>query len=230
VPSHAGSARRQSAGSRRILDRRLCRRPVRLRHPVWRRCVGGDTTRGPRNLCLTAIGELPAGTALRRDGALPGDDLWVSGQPVWQPSDSPTCRARTRLPEELPNTASCPAASVAARRTGVVPARPGARRDRRLRRPARRPRPYRRTFRVGAESLCRATATAAGRMRAAAGSQAVSWLAETTTNSCSPPHPTKRSELAALAGELALPLWRCGQHRRRASRRSRGIRMKTDSF
>lgn len=42
--------------------------------------VGGDTTRGPRNLCLTAIGELPSAAALRRDRALPGDDLWLSGQ------------------------------------------------------------------------------------------------------------------------------------------------------
>ena len=42
--------------------------------------IGGDTTRGPLNLCITAIGELPAGSALRRDRAEPGDDLWVSGQ------------------------------------------------------------------------------------------------------------------------------------------------------
>lgn len=41
--------------------------------------IGGDTTRGPRNLCVTAIGELPAGTALRRAGANPGDTLFVSG-------------------------------------------------------------------------------------------------------------------------------------------------------
>ncbi len=41
--------------------------------------VGGDMTRGPRNLCLTAIGELPSATALRRDRALPGDDIWLSG-------------------------------------------------------------------------------------------------------------------------------------------------------
>ena len=41
--------------------------------------VGGDTTRGPRNLCVTIIGELPAGTALTRGGAQPGDDVWVSG-------------------------------------------------------------------------------------------------------------------------------------------------------
>ncbi len=43
--------------------------------------VGGDTTRGPLNLCITALGEVPVGTALRRDGAKVGDDIWVSGQP-----------------------------------------------------------------------------------------------------------------------------------------------------
>ena len=41
--------------------------------------VGGDTTAGPLNLCLTVFGEVPAGQALRRDGARPGDELWVSG-------------------------------------------------------------------------------------------------------------------------------------------------------
>lgn len=41
--------------------------------------IGGDTTRGPRNLCLTIVGELPAGTALGRAGANAGDDIYVSG-------------------------------------------------------------------------------------------------------------------------------------------------------
>jgi len=41
--------------------------------------IGGDTTRGPLNICLTVGGELPAGTALRRDAARAGDDIWVSG-------------------------------------------------------------------------------------------------------------------------------------------------------
>ena len=40
--------------------------------------VGGDTTAGPLNLCLTVIGEVPPGQALRRDGARAGDALWVS--------------------------------------------------------------------------------------------------------------------------------------------------------
>jgi thiamine-monophosphate kinase len=42
--------------------------------------VGGDTTRGALNLCVTIIGEVPRGKALRRDGAKPGDDIWVSGK------------------------------------------------------------------------------------------------------------------------------------------------------
>jgi len=41
--------------------------------------IGGDTTRGPRTLCVTAIGELPAGTAITRGGARAGDVVYVSG-------------------------------------------------------------------------------------------------------------------------------------------------------
>jgi thiamine-monophosphate kinase len=42
--------------------------------------VGGDTTRGPLNICITVFGELLPGRALRRDAAQPGDDLWLSGR------------------------------------------------------------------------------------------------------------------------------------------------------
>jgi thiamine-monophosphate kinase len=41
--------------------------------------VGGDTTRGPLNLAVTIFGEVERGQAIRRDGAKPGDDIWVSG-------------------------------------------------------------------------------------------------------------------------------------------------------
>jgi thiamine-monophosphate kinase len=41
--------------------------------------VGGDTTGGPLNICITAFGEVPAGSALLRSGARDGDTLWVSG-------------------------------------------------------------------------------------------------------------------------------------------------------
>ena len=42
--------------------------------------VGGDTTRGPLNLCVTILGEVPNGQALTRAGAKPGDDIYVSGE------------------------------------------------------------------------------------------------------------------------------------------------------
>lgn len=41
--------------------------------------VGGDTTQGPLNICITVMGEVPAGQALLRSGAQPGDDIYVSG-------------------------------------------------------------------------------------------------------------------------------------------------------
>ncbi|MBU1447634.1 MAG: thiamine-phosphate kinase [Gammaproteobacteria bacterium] len=41
--------------------------------------IGGDTTRGPLNLSVTIMGEVPQGQALRRSGAQVGDDIWVSG-------------------------------------------------------------------------------------------------------------------------------------------------------
>jgi thiamine-monophosphate kinase len=43
--------------------------------------VGGDTTAGPvLTVNITALGEVPPGQALRRDGARAGDTLWVSGR------------------------------------------------------------------------------------------------------------------------------------------------------
>ncbi len=41
--------------------------------------IGGDTTRGPLNISVTIMGEVPIGAALRRDGAQVGDDIWISG-------------------------------------------------------------------------------------------------------------------------------------------------------
>jgi thiamine-monophosphate kinase len=41
--------------------------------------VGGDTTRGPLNICITVFGEVPQGQALLRSGARAGDDIYVSG-------------------------------------------------------------------------------------------------------------------------------------------------------
>jgi thiamine-monophosphate kinase len=45
--------------------------------------IGGDTTQGPLNICITVFGEVPVtagqSLALLRSGAQPGDDLYVSG-------------------------------------------------------------------------------------------------------------------------------------------------------
>ena len=51
--------------------------------------IGGDTTRGPLNICITVFGEVPAAPAVRagavptqallRSGACAGDDIYVSG-------------------------------------------------------------------------------------------------------------------------------------------------------
>ena len=41
--------------------------------------VGGDTTRGPRTICITVLGTVPRGQALLRSGAREGDDIWISG-------------------------------------------------------------------------------------------------------------------------------------------------------
>ncbi len=41
--------------------------------------IGGDTTRGPRNISITVMGTVPPEQALRRDGAKAGDEVWLSG-------------------------------------------------------------------------------------------------------------------------------------------------------
>ncbi|HVL56778.1 MAG TPA: thiamine-phosphate kinase [Burkholderiaceae bacterium] len=57
-----------SAGLFELADRHRCA------------LIGGDTTRGPLNICITAFGHVPREQALRRDRARAGDDLWVSGE------------------------------------------------------------------------------------------------------------------------------------------------------
>jgi thiamine-monophosphate kinase len=41
--------------------------------------IGGDTTQGPLTICITALGHVPNGAAIKRSGANVGDDIWVSG-------------------------------------------------------------------------------------------------------------------------------------------------------
>lgn len=41
--------------------------------------VGGDTTRGPLSITITVMGIVPAGAAVKRSGARPGDLIYVTG-------------------------------------------------------------------------------------------------------------------------------------------------------
>lgn len=43
--------------------------------------VGGDTTRGPLTITVQVAGYVPSGQALKRSGANPGDEIWISGTP-----------------------------------------------------------------------------------------------------------------------------------------------------
>ncbi len=43
--------------------------------------VGGNLTRGPLSITLTVMGITPVGAAIRRGGASPGDDIYVTGYP-----------------------------------------------------------------------------------------------------------------------------------------------------
>ena len=60
--------------------------------------VGGDTTQGPLNLCVTVFGEVPTGQALLRSGARVGDDIYVSGTPGEARLALDALRGRLALP------------------------------------------------------------------------------------------------------------------------------------
>lgn len=66
--------------------------------------IGGDTTRGPLNICVTIIGEIPDGLALRRDGAKVGDDIWLSGQVGEAALGLASLQGKILLPEVLRTT------------------------------------------------------------------------------------------------------------------------------
>ena len=61
--------------------------------------VGGDTTRGPRNLCITVLGETFLERALTRHAAIVGDDVWVSGRPGLAALGLAHLQGKTVLPE-----------------------------------------------------------------------------------------------------------------------------------
>ena len=76
--------------------------------------VGGDTTRGPLSLTITAFGHVPAGQALRRDGARAGDEVWVTGSlgdaagalAQWRARGPASAKLRHRLDRPTPRLAA----------------------------------------------------------------------------------------------------------------------------
>jgi thiamine-monophosphate kinase len=83
--------------------------------------IGGDTTQGPLNICVTVFGEVPVADgrsqALLRSGARPGDDIYVSGtlgdarlalevlQGKLEIPDALMAQARVRLEQPTPRVA-----------------------------------------------------------------------------------------------------------------------------
>ena len=70
--------------------------------------IGGDTTSGPRAMCITILGEVAAGQAMCRSGAKAGDSIWISGRPGRAALGLAHLQGRTALPE--PRLADCLAA------------------------------------------------------------------------------------------------------------------------
>lgn len=75
--------------------------------------IGGDTTRGSLSICVSVIGFVEPGHALKRDGAKAGDDIWVSGTlgdaaaalSLWQSGQAMPAALRERLDRPTPRIA-----------------------------------------------------------------------------------------------------------------------------
>ena len=175
--------------------------------------VGGDTTRGPLNLCVTALGEVPVGAALRRDHAEVGDDLWVSGQPGLAALGLAHLQGKIALPEPL--AARCITAlqrplprvelGLALRQAGLARAAidvsDGLLAD--IGHIAERSGLDLEVFETQLPHLPQGAPSALARESQLAGGDDYE-LAFTAA-------PARRVELAALAARLDLPLWRIGQ-------------------
>lgn len=59
--------------------RALARGMARASRAIGLPLAGGNLARGPLGISVSVHGHVPAGTALRRDGARPGDDVYVTG-------------------------------------------------------------------------------------------------------------------------------------------------------
>ena len=117
---------------------------------------GGDTYRppGPITITITAFGRVARGHGLARDGARAGDELWVSG--TIGDGALGLLAARGRLESPALEKRFRPAA--AAHDTRSTPGRHRIGDGRRLRRPAGRCRPHRRSLAAWRRDRARARA------------------------------------------------------------------------
>jgi thiamine-monophosphate kinase len=67
--------------------------------------IGGDTTKGSLNICITVFGEVPTGQALLRSGAKLGDDIYVSGSVGEARLALEVLRGNASAPEDIFNGA-----------------------------------------------------------------------------------------------------------------------------
>lgn len=76
--------------------------------------AGGDTTRGPLSICVTAHGLVAEDAVLKRDGAKAGDDVWVTGTlgdaaaalSQWRAGGAAEPVLRARLDRPIPRIAA----------------------------------------------------------------------------------------------------------------------------
>ena len=69
--------------------------------------VGGNLSRGPLSITLQLAGLVPSGQALRRDGARPGDELYVSGTSAMLLPGASSARAGWRSSRRRPRRLIC---------------------------------------------------------------------------------------------------------------------------
>lgn len=91
--------------------------------------IGGDTTRGPLSMTLGIHGYIPAGRALKRAGAKPGDWIYITGTPGDSAAGLAVCKTgswcrRRQTPTILLNVIYAPRrVFYTARRYVILPAR-----------------------------------------------------------------------------------------------------------
>jgi thiamine monophosphate kinase len=70
--------------------------------------VGGDTTRGPLNLCLTALGEVPAGVPCAAMARPPATTSGYPDSPAWRRWAWRTCKSKSCCPRRYKRAALPP--------------------------------------------------------------------------------------------------------------------------